>query len=110
MRIVYYATRVYSITLRTSVRRSPECVQRNARVAYVILCNCVCKVRHNEGTHGDEKPPRQSEMAGYIGGKRMYGGKERVQGRRVRSPRWRGVPPPPLAEQYFFIFEKKRKY
>ena len=28
-----------------------------ARVAYAILCYSVGKVRHNECTHGDEKPP-----------------------------------------------------
>ena len=27
---------------------SPECVKKYTRVAYVILCNSVCKVRHNE--------------------------------------------------------------
>ena len=71
----------------TSARRSPECVKKYARVAYVILCNSVCKVRHNECTHGDEKPPppiRDGRV--YRGKERMYGGKERVQGRRGRSP------------------------
>ena len=81
----------------TRARRSPECVKKYARVAYVILCNSVCKVRHNEGTHGDEKPPppiRDDWV--YRGKERMYGGKERVQGHspwwgiRGRSPR-RGV-------------------
>ena len=82
-KIVYYATRAYSITLHTSARRSPECVKKYAWVAYVILCNSVCKVRHNECTHGDEKPPppiRDGRV--YRGKERMYGGKERVQGRR----------------------------
>ena len=86
-----------------SARRSSECVK---------LCNPVCKVRHDECTYGDEKPPppiRDGRV--YRGKERTYGGKERVQGRRGRSPR-RGVGggAPPLAEQYFFILEKKRKY
>ena len=45
----------------------------------------------------------------------MYGGKERVPGRRGRSLR-RGVgaeppppPPPPLAEQYFFLFWRRNE-
>ena len=117
-RIVYYATTAYSITLRTSARRSPECIKKYARVAYVILCNSVWKVRYNECSYGDEKPPspiRDGRV--YRGKERTYRGKERVQGRspwwgsRGRSPR-RGVGGrcPPLAEQYFFILEKKRKY
>ena len=89
-----------------SARPSPECVKKYARVAYVILCNSVCKVRHNECTHGDEKPPpsiRDGRI--YKGKERMYGGKERVQRRRERSPRRRvGGEAPPLAEQYFFYF------
>ena len=74
-------------------------VKKYARVVYVILCNSVCKVRDNECTHGDVKPPpliRDGRV--YRRKERMYGGKERVQGRRGRSPR-RGVgrraePPP----------------
>ena len=71
--ITYYATRAYTITLRTSARRSPEGVKKYARVAYVILCNSVCKVRYNECTHGDEKPPlpiRDGRV--YKGNERMY--------------------------------------
>ena len=66
-----------------SARRSPECVKKYARVAYVMLCNSVCKVRHNECTHGDEKPPppiRDDRV--YRGKERMYGGKQRVRRRR----------------------------
>ena len=95
-----------------AARRSPECVKKYARVAYVILCNSVCKVRHNECTHGDEKPPLPIQDGRvYRRKERMYGGKERVQGRRGRSPR-RGVGGrrPPLPEQYFFILDKKHKY
>ena len=93
----------------THERRSPECVKKYARVTYVILCNSVCKVRHNECTHGDEIPPppiRDGRV--YRGKERMYGGKERVQG---RSPRWGlgAEPPPPLAEQYFFYFGEETK-
>ena len=72
----------------SAAHESPECVKKYARVAYVILCNSVCEVRHNECTHGDEKPPppiRDGRV--YRGKKRMYGGKERVQGHRGRSPR-----------------------
>ena len=61
----------------TSARRSPECVKKYARVAYVILCNSVCKVRYNECTHGYEKPPppiRDDRV--YRGKERMYGGKQ----------------------------------
>ena len=41
----------------------------------------------------------------------MYGGKERVQGCRGRSPRWgvEGAEPPPLAEQYFFLFWRRNE-
>ena len=69
-------------------RRSPECVKKLlevARVAYVILWNSVCKVRHNECTHGNEKPPppiRDGRL--YRGKERVYGGKKRVQ---RQSPR-----------------------
>ena len=60
-----------------------ECVKKFARVAYVILCNSLCKVRHNECTHGDEKPPPPIRDGWvYRGKERMYGGKKRVQGRR----------------------------
>ena len=112
--IVYYATRAYSITLRTSgerrarvagasARRSPEFVKKYARVAYVILCNFVWKVRYNECTHGDEKPPPPIRDAGYMGRKRGR------MGRRSGS-RGAGGGAPTLAEKYFFILEKKRKY
>ena len=84
----------------TSARQSRECVKKYARVAYVILCNFVCKVRHNECEHGDEKPlPPIRDGWVYRGKERMYGGKERVQGRRGRSPRREvGAEPPPLPE------------
>ena len=69
-----------------SARRSPERVKKYAQVAYVILCNSVCKVRHNECMHGDEKPPPPIRDGWVYRGKEgMYGGKERVQ---VRSPWW----------------------
>ena len=71
-----------------SARRSLECVKKYARVAYVILCNFVCKVRRNECTHGDEKPPPPIRDGWvYRGKERIYGGKEWVQGRRWRSSR-----------------------
>ena len=57
-----------------------------------MLCNSVCKVRHNECTHEDEKPPppiRDGRV--YKGKERMYGGKERVQGRRGGSSGWGGA-------------------
>ena len=102
-----------------AARRSPESVKKYVRVAYVILCNSVCKVRHNECTHGDEKPPP------LIRDGRVYRREEKIYG--VRSG-FRGAAPgggaggeapsgglgaeplPLLAEQYFFILEKKRKY
>ena len=69
-----------------------------ARVAYVILCSSVLKVRHNECTHGDEKPPPPIREG------RVYRGKEgvyeRVQG---RSPWGGGGGKPPLTDQNFFI-------
>ena len=97
----------------TSARRSPQCVKKYARVAYVILCNSVCKVRHNECTHRDKKPPppiRDGRV--YRGKERMYGGKERVQGRRPwwgsrgRSPRREvgAEPPPPHWLNNTFLF------
>ena len=65
-----------------------------ARVAYAILCNSVRKVRHNECTHGDEKPPppiREGRV--YRGKEGVYGGKERVQvGALVGE---QGAKPPP---------------
>ena len=82
---------------RRTVLLSPVCVKMYARVAYVILCNSVDKVRHNESTYGDEKPPppiREGRV--YKGKEAVCGDKERVQGRspwwesRGRSPR-RGV-------------------
>ena len=91
----------------TSARRLPECVKKYARVAHVILCNSVCKVRHNECTHGDEKPPPP------IRDGRVYRGEEKGCG---AGP---GVQPlvggegggvPPLAEQYFFILEPYCKF
>ena len=70
----------------TNARRSPECVKKYARVAYVILCNSVGKVRYNECTHGDEKPPPPIRDGRVNRGKeKTYGGKERGQG---RSPWW----------------------
>ena len=95
----------------TNVHRSPECVKKYARVAYVILCNSVWKVRYNECTHGDEKPPppiRDSRV--YRGKDRTYGGKERVQGRRGWSPR-RGVgaEPPPTDWTILFYFREETK-
>ena len=48
----------YFFTLeRRSARTRRSCEKKYARVAYVILCNFVCKFRHNKCTHGDEKPP-----------------------------------------------------
>ena len=77
---------VFLYARATSARRSSECVKKYARVAYVILCNFVCKVRHNERTHRDEKPPSPIRDGWVCRGKeRMYGGKERVQ---RRIPWW----------------------
>ena len=110
--ILCYKGVQYYFTHERRARRSPECVKKYARVAYVILCNSVCKVRHNECMHGDKKPPspiRDGRV--YRGKERMYGRKERVQGRRGWSPR-RGVgadPPPPPTEQYFFYFGEETK-
>ena len=73
---------VFLYARAASACRSLEYLKKYARVAYVILCNFVCKVRYNECTHGDEKPPppiRDGRV--YKGKERMYGGKERVQGR-----------------------------
>ena len=87
----------------TRARRSPECVKKYARVAYVILCNSVCKVRHSECTHGDDRPlPPIRDGRVYRGKERMYGGKERVQGRRGPRPR------PPYCKKNFVV-EIKRK-
>ena len=107
-KIVYYATRAYSITLRTSAdrpsvwRSTPEL----HTLFYAILCGKfdITSVPTEMRNH-----PRQSEMAGYMGGKR---------GRMGRRSGSRGAAPdgglrggaPPLAEKYFFILEKKRKY
>ena len=95
--ILCYKGVQYYFTHERRARRSPECVKKYARVAYVILCNSVCKVQYNECTHGDEKPlPPIRDGRVYRGKERPYGGKERVKGRRGRSPRrgLRGQSPP----------------
>ena len=92
-----------------SARRSPECVKKYARVAYVILCNSVWKVRYNACTHGDEKPPPPSQDGRVYRGKEWtYGGRSGSRGAGGEAPAggWGGA----LAEQYFFILEKERKY
>ena len=109
--ILCYKGVQYYFTHERRARRSPECVKKYARVAFVILCNSVCKVRHNECTHGDEKPPppiREGRI--YRGKDRMYGGKGRVQGRRGRSPRRgdRGRRPPTGWTILFYFGEKTK--
>ena len=102
--ILCYKGVQYYFTHERRARRSPECVKKYVRVAYVILCNSVYKVRHNECTHGDEKPPPPIRVGRvYRGKERMYGGKERVQG---CSPWWgsRGRSPPPTGWKIPFYF------
>ena len=104
--ILCYKGVQYYFTHERRARRSPECVKKYARVAYVMLCNFVWKVRYNECTHGDEKPPPPIRDGRVYGGKkRTYGKKEPVRGRRGRSPR-RGVgaEPPPHWLKNTFLF------
>ena len=93
----------------TSARRSPECIKKYARVAYVILCNSACKVRYNECTHGDEKPPpRIRDGRVYTGKERTYGGMG-VQGRRGRSPcRGLGGRPPYWLNNTFLFWRRNK--
>ena len=101
--ILCYKGVQYYFTHERRARRSPECVKKYARVAYVILCNSVCKVQHNECTHGDEKPPppiRDGRV--YRGKARMYGGRSGFRGRSPRRGFGGGAVPHWLNNTFLF--------
>ena len=91
----------------TSARRSPKYVKKYAPVAYVILCNCVWKVRYNEYTHGDEKPPPP------IRDGRVYRRKERTYGEGsgpgAKPRQGVGGRAPPTGRTILFYFREKTK-
>ena len=107
--LCYEGVQYYFTHERRRVRADRPSVWRSTpelhTLFYAILCGKfdMTSVRTEMRNH-----PRQSEMAGYIGGKRGFmgvrsgsrgaGGEAPAGGLRGRSP--------PLAKQYFFILEK----